>query len=99
LVDGEEQSVANDLVAKVYDRCIRYFDVAPTYGNAEERLGPALEPYRKESFLACKTTQRDKENSRKELEQFLKYLRTDHRDRSSRRNTIFLAGRRHGLQA
>ena len=34
---------------------INYFDVAPSYGNAEECLGPALKPYRNEVFLACKT--------------------------------------------
>ena len=27
---------------------VNYFDVAPTYGNAQERLGPALKPYRGE---------------------------------------------------
>lgn len=80
LVDKEEQIKANDMVAKAVERGVNYFDVAPTYGNAEERLGPALEPYRKNSFLACKTTQRDKVNSRKELEQSLKNLRTDYFD-------------------
>lgn len=59
---------------------VDYFDVAPSYGNAEEMLGPALEPYRKEVFLACKTGKRDKEGARKELEQSLKNLRTDHFD-------------------
>ena len=62
------------------DHGINYFDVAPTYGNAEEMLGPALEPYRKDVFLACKTTERKKEGARKELEQSLKHLRTDHLD-------------------
>ena len=56
------------------------FDVAPSYGNAEEMLGPALEPYRKDVFLACKTTERKKEGARKELEQSLKNLQTDHFD-------------------
>jgi aryl-alcohol dehydrogenase-like predicted oxidoreductase len=41
------------LVAEAVDRGINYFDVAPSYGNAEERLGPALEPYRRGVFLAC----------------------------------------------
>ena len=36
----------DDLVAEAIDRGVNYFDVAPSYGNAEERLGPALEPYR-----------------------------------------------------
>ena len=36
--------------AHAIDRGVNYFDVAPSYGNAEEMLGPALEPYRKTSF-------------------------------------------------
>lgn len=67
-------------VKEAIDHGINYFDVAPTYGNAEEMLGPALEPYRKDVFLACKTTERKKEGARKELEQSLKNLRTDHFD-------------------
>jgi len=59
---------------------INYFDVAPSYGDAEIKLGPALEPYRKDVFLACKTTERKKEGARKELEQSLERLRTDHFD-------------------
>jgi predicted aldo/keto reductase-like oxidoreductase len=62
------------------DAGINYFDVAPTYGDAELKLGPALEPYRKGVFLACKTTQRSREGARKELEQSLKNMRTDHFD-------------------
>ncbi len=67
-------------VKEAIDNGINYFDVAPSYGNAEEMLGPALEPYRKDVFLACKTGERKKEGARKELEQSLKYLRTDHFD-------------------
>ena len=71
---------ATSFVAEAVDRGINYFDVAPTYGNAQERLGPALEPYRQRCFLACKTTQRDAAGSAKELEQSLKMLQTDHVD-------------------
>ncbi len=59
---------------------INYFDVAPTYGDAEIKLGPALEPYRKDVFLACKTTERTREGSRRELERSLERMRTDHFD-------------------
>jgi predicted aldo/keto reductase-like oxidoreductase len=62
------------------DSGINYFDVAPSYGDAEIKLGPALKPYRKDVFLACKTTQRSRNESRKELEQSLKNLQTDHVD-------------------
>ncbi len=74
------QEAANRIVAEAVERGVNYFDVAPTYGNAQERLGPALEPYRKNVFLACKTAERDKESSTKELENSLKLLRTDHVD-------------------
>jgi aryl-alcohol dehydrogenase-like predicted oxidoreductase len=82
VVCGTEQSEANKIVAEAFDRGINYFDVAPSYcgGEAEERLGPALEPFRKDAFLACKTERRDKEGAQAELEQSLKKLRTDHFD-------------------
>jgi aryl-alcohol dehydrogenase-like predicted oxidoreductase len=75
-----EQSFANHLVTEAFDRGINYFDVAPEYGNAQERLGPALEPYRQRVFLACKTLERTKAGAAAELEQSLKLLRTDHVD-------------------
>lgn len=71
---------ASDLVKLAIDSGINYFDVAPTYGDAQVKLGPALEPYRKGVFLACKTTERGRDGSRAELEQSLKHLRTDHVD-------------------
>jgi predicted aldo/keto reductase-like oxidoreductase len=71
---------SSQLVKLAIDSGINYFDVAPTYGDAQVKLGPALEPYRKGVFLACKTTERSREGSRKELEQSLKHLRTDHLD-------------------
>jgi predicted aldo/keto reductase-like oxidoreductase len=39
-----------------------------------------LKPYRKDVFLACKTTQRDAKGARMELEQSLKRANTDHFD-------------------
>jgi len=71
---------ASLLVKLAIDSGINYFDVAPSYGDAEIKLGPALEPYRKNVFLACKTTTRTKDESRAELEQSLQHLRTDHFD-------------------
>ena len=80
VVMNEETAAANNIVAEAVDRGINYFDVAPSYGNAQERLGPALAPYRKNCFLACKTDGRMKEDSRADLEQSLKLLKTDHVD-------------------
>jgi predicted aldo/keto reductase-like oxidoreductase len=67
-------------VGHAYDAGVNYFDVAPTYGNAEEMLGPALEPYRNDVFLACKTQARTKEGAAKELDASLKRMKTDHFD-------------------
>ncbi|MFC2076054.1 aldo/keto reductase [candidate division KSB1 bacterium] len=80
VVSGVDKEFAAGIVREAYEGGINYFDVAPTYGNAEEMLGPALEPFRKDCFLACKTTQRKAADARKELERSLKLLKTDHFD-------------------
>jgi predicted aldo/keto reductase-like oxidoreductase len=71
---------AADRVKLAIDCGVNYFDVAPSYGDAQQILGPALEPYRRNVFLACKTGKRKKDESRAELEQSLKLLKTDHID-------------------
>ncbi|NQW18988.1 MAG: aldo/keto reductase [Chloroflexi bacterium] len=71
---------AADHVGWSIDQGVNYFDVAPRYGNAQEMLGPALEPYRNDVFLACKTGERDAAGAQAELENSLRLLRTDHVD-------------------
>jgi predicted aldo/keto reductase-like oxidoreductase len=68
------------LVREAFEAGVNYFDVAPSYGNSEERLGPALEPYRKDVFLACKTNKRKRAEAAEELDRSLARLRTDHFD-------------------
>jgi len=80
VVMNEDPAASSNIVAEAVDRGINYFDVAPSYGNAQERLGPALAPYRKNCFLACKTEGRTKDDSRAQLEQSLRMLKTDHVD-------------------
>lgn len=78
MLNDNPQEFANEIVAKAFDLGVNYFDVSPRYGNAEKRLGPALKPYRKNCFLACKTRERDAIGARKKLENSLKTLQTDH---------------------
>ena len=58
VVTDTPQPEADRIVAEAVERGINYFDVAPSYGNAELKLGPALEPHRDGVYLACKTGKR-----------------------------------------
>ena len=80
VVMKETQDDAYRMVAEAFEAGIRYFDVAPQYEDAQQRMGPALEPYRDNVMLACKTLERDAEGARRELEVSLTKLRTDHFD-------------------
>ncbi len=76
----ETQETADQIVREAIDHGINYFDVAPSYGNAEDRMGPALRSFRKDVFLACKTLKRDKAGAEEELHQSLQKLQTGHFD-------------------
>lgn len=80
MLNDNSQEFANELVAKAFELGVNYYDVAPTYGNAQERLGPALKSYRNNCFLACKTTRRDAKEAQRELETSLQLLETDRFD-------------------
>ena len=80
LVTDEAAKEAERRVSRAIDRGVNYFDVAPTYGNAQDMLGPALEPYRGDVFLACKTNVRDAAGAEEEFVESLRALRTGHID-------------------
>lgn len=71
---------AAERVAEAIEHGVNYFDVAPSYGNAEDMLGPALKPYRKGVILNCKTTERSRDAASAELEKSLQKMQTDHFD-------------------
>jgi aryl-alcohol dehydrogenase-like predicted oxidoreductase len=77
-IDG--QAASNNYVAWALDRGVNYFDVAPSYGDAQEKLGISLKPFRKENYLACKTTQRSRKGAEIEFEESLRLLHTDYFD-------------------
>jgi aryl-alcohol dehydrogenase-like predicted oxidoreductase len=80
VVTDESPNDAKNLISKAVERGINYFDVAPFYGDAQEKMGPALLPYRAKAFLSCKTLKRQRDGARKELEDSLKKLKTDYFD-------------------
>lgn len=76
----EAQEDSNRYVAWAIDQGINYFDVAPSYSDAELKLGESLKPYRSKVYLACKTTERKAVDAEREFEQSLKHLHTDYFD-------------------
>jgi aryl-alcohol dehydrogenase-like predicted oxidoreductase len=79
VMDATEQE-ARERVAWAVEQGVNYFDVAPTYGNAQQRLGPALAPHRDKVFLACKSEQREATGVNAALEESLRMMDTDHFD-------------------
>lgn len=59
---------------------INHFDTAASYGRSETLMGPVIEPWRDQIFLATKTEQRTTEGAWAELNRSLELLHTDHVD-------------------
>ncbi len=59
---------------------VNHIDTAASYGDSEIRLGPWIEKYRDQFFLATKTGERTREKAREEIHRSLERLRTDHVD-------------------
>jgi len=75
------QKEAKRIVETAVKKGINFFDVGPTYGNAQNILGPALKPFRDKVYLANKTEPgQTKEQVRKDMEESLKLLDTDYFD-------------------
>ncbi len=68
------QTQADAAMERVLGAGINHIDVAPSYGEAEERLHPWLASERKRFFLGCKTTERTAQGARTELKRSLKRL-------------------------
>ena len=77
---GDGQKASDGYVGWAIEQGVNYFDVAPTYGDAQLRLGNSLKPYRKDVFLACKTEERTRREAEKLMKQSLELLHTDYFD-------------------
>jgi aryl-alcohol dehydrogenase-like predicted oxidoreductase len=74
------QAEAEAAIELAVSHGINHIDVAPSYGQAETRLGPWLEKHRKGMFVACKTQERSKARAWEELKRSLETLRVDYFD-------------------
>jgi len=75
-----DQSMSDQVMQKVIDAGLNHIDVAPSYGDAESRLGPWMPRIRDDFFLGCKTMQRTKDGAIHEAHQSLERLQVEHFD-------------------
>jgi len=71
------QAEADVVMEQVIEAGVNHIDVAPSYGLAEERVGPWLARERERFFLGCKTLERTREGAAAELRCSLERLRVD----------------------
>ena len=71
------QEDADAVMESVIEAGINHIDVAPSYGQAEARIGPWMSRERRQFFLGCKTMERTREGAWKELRESLKRLQTE----------------------
>ena len=75
-----DQAEADAVMEQVIAAGVNHIDVAPSYGIAEERVGPWLARERDRFFVGCKTMERTKAGAGLELRQSLERLQIDHFD-------------------
>ena len=71
------QAEADAAIALATEHGVNHFDVGPSYGQAEMRLGPWMEKNHKEAFLACKTTERSRARAWESIKRSLETLKVD----------------------
>jgi aryl-alcohol dehydrogenase-like predicted oxidoreductase len=75
-----DQPMSDQVMQKVIDAGLNHIDVAPSYGEAEARLGPWMPRIRNDFFLGCKTMERTSEGAIQEAHQSLERLQVKHFD-------------------
>ena len=74
------QDEADASIQLALDSEINHFDTAASYGESELRLGPWMPRIRDQIFLASKTTQRGRDDARREIERSLERLQVQSLD-------------------
>jgi len=71
------QEETDQAMEDVIEAGVNHIDVAPTYGDAEARLGPWLARERDRFFVGCKTMERTKDGAAREMRESLERLQID----------------------
>jgi len=72
-----DQPQADQVVQQVIDAGINHIDIAPSYGQAEARLGPWMPEFRERFFLGCKTMERTRQGLIDEFHESLDRLQVN----------------------
>jgi predicted aldo/keto reductase-like oxidoreductase len=76
-----DQAAADRGIEEALARGINHFDIAPTYAEAEVRLGDYLKRHpQPDLFISCKTEKRDKASAREQLLRTLERFGRDRHD-------------------
>jgi len=79
---------AVEIVHRALDLGVNYFDNARGYGDAEIKLGIALEGRRDEAFVSTKTGAKTRDEAWRDIEDSLRRLRTDRVDNLHLHNLV-----------
>lgn len=72
-----DQPLADQVIQGMINAGVNHIDIAPSYGQAELRLGPWMPRIRDRFFLGCKTMERTQEGLTRECHESLGRLRVE----------------------
>lgn len=75
-----DQAQADSVMQQVIDAGINHIDIAPSYGEAEARMGPWMPAHRQNFFLGCKTMERTKDGAIQEFHESMQRLQIEQFD-------------------
>ncbi len=79
-ITRDNQRQVEKLVNLCIDMGITYIDIAPNYGDGEQKIGPIMKQRRKEVFLVTKVEEPSKDGALRQINESLKKMQTDYID-------------------
>ena len=68
------QDGADEAIQLVLDHGVNHFDIAPTYGEAMERVAPWMQEIRDRIFVGAKTAVRDRDGAWRDVESIMRRM-------------------------
>ncbi len=72
-----DQDEADQTIQLVLDYGVNHFDIAPTYGEAMERVAPWMPEIRDQIFVGAKTAIRDRDGAWRDVESIMKRMNVE----------------------